>query len=483
MTTVGQYRIIRELGRGGVGVVYLGCHVEMGREDAVKILLPEYAGDQHLMRVILDDARTAAGLDHENIATIYTIGMHDGRPYYAMELLKGEWLDQRLLHGPVDPKAASRIAGGVAQALSHAHKRKIAHLDVKPHNIHVERGGRVVLTDFGISRRFREDQRTHHGGVVGTPAYMAPEQLDSKAGKVGAPTDVYSLGAVVFQMLTGKLPFDGETIWSVVGQHLQPERPRPSERNPRLGKAFDGPVMRAMARSPRRRHRHVMDFARELESAVNPPPPPPPQDGRRLAVGVAAVMIILTAMLGSFLWPDTQAATPGPAESVGPLIVSTATLGAVETAPAATNPVDANEQRPSTDTPPPVRVLPTRPSALFGGGSAAVGRTIHLLSPPPDSTVSGCIRFDWRPVSLRDEVLVCFGERCEPTMGIYVGEGPMQWDPRIALVNRADLAGDHGHYRWRVAGGSGQWSRVGSLVWVGGECERRQPDRKDSANR
>ena len=217
-TLAGRYEITKLLGRGGMAVVFLAQDLTLERQVAIKVLPPEMSHDPKLIPRFQQEAKTAAKLDHPNIIPIYRVESEGGLDYFVMKYVTGNSLEQLLDQGPIPIDVARRVLREAALALGHAHKRKVVHRDVKPANIMLEEDGRVVLTDFGISKAAQgASQLTGTGTIIGTPHYMAPEQ--AKGLEVDGRADQYSLAVVGHQILTGKQPFDG-SAHSILYKHV-----------------------------------------------------------------------------------------------------------------------------------------------------------------------------------------------------------------------------------------------------------------------
>jgi len=222
---LGKYRIIRELGRGGFATVYEAEDTQLTRRVALKILHPALMTDPKLVRLFTIDARTAASFDHPHIATIYEYGQEQSRLFIAQQFLSGGTLAERIAtRGPLPFTEVVRITAEIASALDEAHARGLIHRDVKPANILFNVRDQAVLTDFGLVRTMEQSviARSNAGGMVGTPAYLAPEIWEGQPG--GPATDIYALGCVLFEMLTGHMLFDGPTAPAVMNAHFRPRR-------------------------------------------------------------------------------------------------------------------------------------------------------------------------------------------------------------------------------------------------------------------
>jgi len=258
-TLAGRYEIIRLLGRGGMAVVFLAQDLVLEREVAIKVLPPDMSHDTKLIPRFHQEARTAAKLDHPNIIPIYRVESEAGLNYFVMKYVNGRPLDQVLDDGPLPVAQARRVLREAALALGHAHQRKIVHRDVKPANIMLEADGRVVLTDFGISKAAQgSSQLTGTGAIIGTPHYMAPEQ--AKGLEVDGRADQYALAIVGHQLLTGKVPFDG-TAHSILYKQVFEPPPPVIEVRPDTPKDLSRALERALSKDPEQRFPTMEDFA------------------------------------------------------------------------------------------------------------------------------------------------------------------------------------------------------------------------------
>jgi serine/threonine-protein kinase len=264
-TVVAGYRIQGELGRGGMGVVYRAEHLHLGRPVALKILQPGLAGD--FRERFVRESRLAASLSHPNIVTVYDAGEADGVLWIAMELVGGTDLRKRLVdEGRRDPEEVVRIAEQVASALDTAHAGGLVHRDVKPANILLDRG-HAWLTDFGLTKRLESrSDLTGKNDIVGTPDYLAPEQIEGATpdGRV----DQYALACVVHHALTGTPPFERDSDIAVLQAHLGDPPPRVSEVRSELSEAVDEMLVRAMAKEPGERFPTAGDFVASLAKAL-----------------------------------------------------------------------------------------------------------------------------------------------------------------------------------------------------------------------
>ena len=260
---IGSYQIRRLLGKGGMGAVYLAHDPSLDREVAVKVLPDRLARDGAIVARFQREARSIAKLRHPNLMHIYTVGEHRGRPFFAMEYVRGSTLRSVIAKtGPLAPDQAAHICGEVMSALAKVHKAGMIHRDIKPGNIMVDEDGRAVLMDFGLAREEQDLSLTADHTVLGTPSYMSPEQ--AKGGRVDARTDIYSLGIVLYEMLAGSPPFKGKTSFEVLRQHIEDAVPPLLEARPGLPAAYDAVVEHALAKPPGKRFQTVGKMAAAL---------------------------------------------------------------------------------------------------------------------------------------------------------------------------------------------------------------------------
>ncbi|MEP6492541.1 MAG: protein kinase [bacterium] len=267
----GEYSLERELGRGGMGVVYLAREVRLAREVAIKVLPPSLADLPGLREQFLREAQTAARLSHPNIVAIHRVDEADGFVYFVMAYIAGETLAERIRkRGPLAPHHASRLLREVAWALTYAHANGIVHRDIKADNILLERGTeRALVTDFGIAGAAHANARTAEGLIAGTPHYASPEQITGQP--VDAASDLYSLGVVGYFALTGQLPFDAPTSREVVAMHLNTRAPSIASVAPTVPVKFAQIVERCLAKRPEQRFATVAGFADAVDQAIEPP--------------------------------------------------------------------------------------------------------------------------------------------------------------------------------------------------------------------
>src|SRR5205823_11578427 len=223
----GRYKIVRKLGAGGMADVYLAEDQELGRRVAIKVLNDRHANDEQFVERFRREAKNAAALSHPNVVSIYDRGDAEGTYYIAMEYLDGRSLKELIVsRGPAPVNVSIEYARQILSALRFAHRHGIVHRDIKPHNVLVDREGRVKVTDFGIARA-GTSQMTEAGSIVGTAQYLSPEQ--ARGGEVDQRSDLYSLGVVLYELLTGTVPFSGDTPVEIAMKHLS-QTPEPPSR-------------------------------------------------------------------------------------------------------------------------------------------------------------------------------------------------------------------------------------------------------------
>jgi serine/threonine-protein kinase len=261
----GRYRVLNRLGIGGMADVYLCEDLTLGRRVALKVLLSRYAGDGQFVERFRREAQAAAQINHPNIVNVYDWGMVGETYYIAMEYVEGETLKERIRRqGKLAPGEAVRITLELLAALDVAHAAGIVHRDVKSQNILMDAAGTAKVTDFGIARA-GDSQMTEAGSILGTAQYLAPEQ--ARGEPVDARSDLYSVGVVLYEMLTGRVPFQGDSAVTVALKHVNEVPPEPAELVPGLPYSLNQIVLKALAKDPERRYHSASSFAADLNNA------------------------------------------------------------------------------------------------------------------------------------------------------------------------------------------------------------------------
>jgi len=269
----GRYRILRKLGSGGMASVYLAEDEELGRKVALKMLDDRHARDAQFVERFKREARNAASLNHPRIVRIYDRGQAEGTYYIAMEYLDGPTLKEMLIRkGPTPPMTAVKFAREILSALGEAHRNQIVHRDIKPHNVLVGPGWNLKVTDFGIARSGASEM-TETGSIVGTAQYLSPEQ--ARGTPVDQRSDLYSLGIVLYELLTGSVPFQGGAAVEIAMKHLSEIPAPPSTIRPEISSALDAVVMRALAKDPNDRYASAEEMDADLARVARGAPVAP----------------------------------------------------------------------------------------------------------------------------------------------------------------------------------------------------------------
>jgi serine/threonine protein kinase len=265
----GRYEILEQIGGGGMALVYKGQDLLLHRKVAVKMLRHQYVHDEEFIRRFRREAQSAASLSHPNVVSIYDVGQEGDTHYIVMEYVEGTTLNDLIKEkAPLQVEEAVHYASQIADALDHAHHNEIIHRDIKPHNILIGKNGRIKVTDFGIARAATSSTITQTGSVIGSVHYFSPEH--AKGTSTGEKSDLYSLGIVMYQMLTGRLPFVGESPISVALKHLQEDVEEPRKVNPLIPQSVENVILKAMRKKTEERYQSAKQMLRDLETCLLP---------------------------------------------------------------------------------------------------------------------------------------------------------------------------------------------------------------------
>ena len=332
-TTVGPYQIIEQLGSGGMATVYKAYHPALDRDVALKVLHPAFKNDPQFFNRFQREARIVAKLEHPNIVPVYDFNEFEGEPYLVMRFVRGKTLKAHMSAAPFGAEKVLQLMNPVCDALAYAHRQGILHRDIKPSNIIWGDDGHIFLTDFGLARMVELGESTlSQDMLVGTPQYISPEQAQGQR-EIDGRTDIYALGVVLFEMLTGRVPYSADTPFAIIHDHIYKPLPLPHTINPNIDPLVEKVLLRALAKAPEDRFGTVDEFWKALQQSLSPaletatvvspktiePPPstvddtphPKKRSKKKIAFIVIAVLLSLVLCVG-ILSSGSDKNTPSP---------------------------------------------------------------------------------------------------------------------------------------------------------------------------
>ncbi len=268
---VGPYRIVQQLGQGGMATVFRAYHASLDRYVAIKVLHPAFTQDPTFQARFQREAKVVARLEHPNIVPVYDYAEHEGKPYLVMKFIQGETLKARMARGPVGVQAGLRIVDAVGSALAYAHRQGVLHRDIKPSNVLLSAEGPIYLADFGLARIAAAGESTLSSDMLlGTPQYISPEQARGDR-DLDARTDIYSLGVVLYEMVVGQVPFNADTPFSIIHDHIYSPLPLPTKVNPLVPESVEQVLLKALAKDRSDRYPSVDDLVSAFRGSVSRP--------------------------------------------------------------------------------------------------------------------------------------------------------------------------------------------------------------------
>jgi eukaryotic-like serine/threonine-protein kinase len=305
----GDYEIIREIARGGMGVVFQARQVSLNRPVALKMILAGQLANETDVKRFYTEAEAAANLDHPGIVPVYEVGQHDAQHYFSMGFVEGQSLAQRLADGPLPPREAAALLVKVAEAIEYAHRRGVIHRDLKPGNILLDRNGNPRVTDFGLAKKLQGDSGLSGSGqIIGTPSYMPPEQAGGRRGEVGPAADVYALGAMLYALVTGRPPFQAATPMDTVLMVVSEEPVPPRRLNAAIPRDLETIDLKCLEKEPGKRYASAAALGDDLRRYLGGEPivarPVTPLERglkwarRRPAIAGLAAALMLATVLG-----------------------------------------------------------------------------------------------------------------------------------------------------------------------------------------
>ena len=319
---VGQYRIIEALGQGGMATVFKAYHPSLDRYVAIKVLHPAFKEDQNFLARFNREARIVAKLDHPNIIPIFDFALHGDTPYLVMRYVEGKTLKAVLREEPLPIAPAQTLAmlKPIASALAYAHAQGILHRDIKPSNIMRANDGHIYITDFGLARIAQAGESTmSQDMLIGTPQYISPEQARGIA--IDERTDIYSFGVVLFEMLTGRVPFSADTPYAIIHDHIYTPLPLPTSINPNLSPDIERVLLKALAKDPPARFANITELMNALEHAIGTPAPAP--------IAITMPPPVETRTPSQVGAPPPEQIAPRPTRRFTPLTCAASLVGAI----------------------------------------------------------------------------------------------------------------------------------------------------------
>ncbi|MFI6375757.1 serine/threonine-protein kinase [Streptomyces sp. NPDC050546] len=446
-----RYELIEEAGRGGMGQVWRATDRELGRLVAVKLLPPELTRHEEFRVRFRREARTVASLSHRNIAVLHDVGedVRDSEttPFLIMEFIEGRTLADALAEGPFEVERALDVSQGIAEALAHSHGRGLVHRDIKPSNVMLTSEGDVKVLDFGISKVVAETttRLTATGMTVGTPAYLSPEQLTGET--IDGRSDQYATGCLLYELLTGRPPFIGDSSFAVMHQHISKEPVAPSRLRPQIPAAVDAVVLRALSKDREQRFAGIGEMQRALALAgteapalpVDPPAPPAPAPA-------------LGAGLGRTMMAEQQTQAASMPKQAAPAIPAHPAAPAPPSAPA-----------PPTTPPPPA--VPGETATTQGDQAPAAPSAATATGPDQtDSAVTPSAR-RWRHLAAGNRVVALLGIVVSAV--VVLGYQDLQPGSGYLLPLSAIVVLGLAAFRWCPLTSALLWWGAGALVIAG----------------
>ncbi len=454
---LGPYEILGQIGAGGMGEVYRAKDPRLGREVAIKVLPASFSADPDRLRRFEQEARAAGVLNHPNITAVYDIGSHDGAPYVVQELLEGETLRSELAGGRLSPRKAIERAMQVAHGLAAAHEKGIVHRDLKPENLFVTRDGRVKILDFGLAKLTHQEEGsqatnlptatagTEPGVVLGTLGYMSPEQVRGRP--ADARSDIFSFGAILYEMLSGKRAFHGDSAADTMSAILREDPPDLSVTNQNISPGLERVVRHCLEKNPEQRFHSAHDLAFDLEALSGTSATsagalaaqtgrPAPRVGRLRLAALAAAALAAGVVAGHFLWRPATPSTP----TYRRLTFRRGNLGTARFAPDGRSVVYGASFEGQ-----PLEIYTTRPEGPESTPTGVKNANLMSVSASGDLAVSVRERFLAGPAGIGTLATVPLGGGAPRSIAEFVEYADWMPDGKLALVrflegrNRVEL--------------------------------------------